>query len=131
MSQSPIDELEYQRRVQRLASHWGVSEAAILKYGANFDIRNESWEYVFKGLTKKITYTASVQTRQVGRGYLGSEHAPGESQIPTDTMIISLAGPVEPTARYLKSLEQRAELRDKAEKFLSKVLQREIKITFF
>jgi hypothetical protein len=123
-----VDEIEYQRRLKQLMSHWGVSETAILMYARsnNVDIAQVSWDKGFEILTRREITVSDVQTRQVGRGYLGAERVPGEINVPSvNVRKVLVMGPVEPNALQLQVWNLRLRL----EAFLSKIIGRDIKIT--
>jgi hypothetical protein len=123
-----VDEIEYQRRLKQLMSHWGVSETAILMYARsnNVDIAQVSWDKGFEILTRREITVSDVQTRQVGRGYLGAERVPGEINVPSvNVRKVLVMGPVEPNALQLQVWNWRLSL----EAFLSRIVGRDIKIT--
>ncbi|CAB4657407.1 unannotated protein [freshwater metagenome] len=123
-----VDEIEYQRRLKQLMSHWGVSETAILMYARsnNVDIAQVSWDKGFEILTRREITVSDVQTRQVGRGYLGAERVPGEINAPSvNVRKVLVMGPVEPNALQLQVWNWRLSL----EAFLSRIVGRDIKIT--
>jgi hypothetical protein len=123
-----VDEIEYQRRLKQLMSHWGVSETAILMYARsnNVDIAQVSWDKGFEILTRREITVSDVQTRQVGRGYLGAERVPGEINVPSvNVRKVLVMGPVKPNALQLQVWNWRLSL----EAFLSRIVGRDIKIT--
>jgi hypothetical protein len=120
-----VDENEYQRRVQLLMNYWGVSEIAILIYARenNADIRQDDWGAVFEKLTRTHFYGSSVETRDVGQGFLGREYAPGEAhEKPINVERFAVAGPKEPSVIQILAWN----LRIRIEAVISRVLHRQI-----
>jgi hypothetical protein len=129
MNQNKNDDVEYQRRVQQLMSFWGLSEVAILMHARrnHVDIAQQPWDIAFERLTRKYVDTVDVKTRQVGKGYLGKEYAPGQAhETPTNITRLTIVAPTEPNAQQLFWWNQRI----KFETTLSKVFGREVKFPF-
>ena len=129
MNQSPINEVEYRRRLLQLMSFWGLSEVAILMHARrnHVDIALGEWDNTYKILTRRYVNTVGVQTRQVGRGFLGEEFAPGEVRdVPTDVMKVPVPAPLEPSAHQMLWWNRRIRF----ETYLSKSFGRDIKFPF-
>jgi hypothetical protein len=127
--QNRISETEYQNRIHLLMSYWGVSEVAILIYARKrqIEIADEPWQSGFNKLTTTTVVVHGVPTRRVEKGYLGQEYGPREKPEFHSPETVSIGVPQEPNNWELAIWNQRR----KSEKFLSRILKRDIKITLF